>query len=426
MVSKEQKAEILKHIDKDDLAELTRDLVDISSPTGHEQAIGEFMLDWFRRNGLKTIRQDVAPDRINAVGILSGTGGGASLMINGHLDTSFTGTDEDRVLTRDLDPVEDLRGAIRDGKVYGLGASNMKCGLAAFMSAGKALKDSGMAIKGDLILAGVAGEISRSPIGPYQSEDYRGEGAGTRHLLTHGVQSDYAICADGSALSVVRAQTGVAQFRITTFGTPRSVWGKTRKAAPPKDNNAILKMLDIIAAVDAWGEDFEEKTIYQSRHDGPIISKVNIGAIVGGAPYRPNYSAGICELYVDVRFPPKTTPVEVQRQLSAVLAQTEHKHEREMYRSMMGYDAEGADQVAETLEQAYQGLYGEQTPKVSTGRSSIWTDTNIYNEMGIPCCKFGPRGERWKTRSEQVEIEEIYRAAQVYALAAAEICNWQR
>ena len=103
------------------------------------------------------------------------------------------------MLTRDLDPVEDLRGAIRDGKVYGLGASNMKCGLAAFMVAGKALKDSGMPIKGDLILAGVAGEISRSPIGPYQSEDYRGEGAGTRHLLAHGVQSDYAICADGSA-----------------------------------------------------------------------------------------------------------------------------------------------------------------------------------------------------------------------------------
>ena len=46
--------------------------------------------------------------------------------------------------------------------------------------------------------------------------------------------------------------------------------------------------------------------------------------------------------------------------------------------------------------------------------------------MGIPCCKFGPRGDRWKTRSEQVEVEEIVRAAQVYALAAAEVCNWQK
>jgi acetylornithine deacetylase/succinyl-diaminopimelate desuccinylase-like protein len=302
----------------------------------------------------------------------------------------------------------------------------MKCGLAAFMVAGKALKDSGVPIKGDLILAGVVGEISRTPIGPYQSEDYRGEGAGTRHLLTHGIQSDFAICADGSALSVIRAQTGVAQFKITTFGKPRSVWGKTRKAAPPKNDNSILKMLDIVAAVDQWGEDFEERTIYQSRHDGPIISKVNMGAIMGGAPYRPNYSAGICELYVDVRFPPKTTPVQVQHQLRAVLARVEHKHELEMYRSMMGYDAEGVDQVADVLEQTYQTLYGEKTPKISTGRSSIWTDTNIYNEMGIPCCKFGPRGDRWKTRSEQVEIEEIYRASQVFALAAAEVCSWEK
>ena len=63
---------------------------------------------------------------------------------------------------------------------------------------------------------------------------------------------------------------------------------------------------------------------------------------------------------------------------------------------------------------------------VTPGRSSIWTDTNIYNEMGIPACKFGPRGERWKIRSEQVEIEEIFRAAQVFALAAATICDWDR
>ena len=78
------------------------------------------------------------------------------------------------------------------------------------------------------------------------------------------------------------------------------------------------------------------------------------------------------------------------------------------------------------LEATHQALYGEKTPEVTPGRSSIWTDTNIYNEMGIPACKFGPRGERWKMRSEQVEVEEIFRAAQVFALAAATICDWER
>ena len=70
----------------------------------------------------------------------------------------------------------------------------MKAGLAAFMIAGKALKTSGVKLKGDVVLAAVVGEISRTPIGPWQSQDYRGEGVGTRHLLTHGMHTDYAVC----------------------------------------------------------------------------------------------------------------------------------------------------------------------------------------------------------------------------------------
>jgi acetylornithine deacetylase/succinyl-diaminopimelate desuccinylase-like protein len=425
MTAEGQKQEILKHIARDELAALTRDLVDIPSPTGHEREIGEFILDWYARHGIKTVSQEIEPDRINAIGIVEGSGGGTSLMINGHMDTSFTGTDEDKVLCRELEPAEELKGAIRDGKVFGLGASNMKCGLAAFMVAAKAIGESGVAMAGDLILAAVAGEISRTPIGPYQSGDYRGEGTGTRHLLTHGVQSDYAIVADGSALSVIWAQTGVAQFKISTFGKPRSAWGKTREESPPKESNAILKMVDVIGAVDAWAEEFEHKTIYQSAN-GPILSKVNVGAIGGGAPYRPNYYPGVCDLYVDVRMPPETAPIEVQRQLKAVLSTLDIECELRMYASMRGYEAEGIEKVAETLEDTYQRLFGEKTPAVTPGRSSIWTDTNIYNEMGIPACKFGPRGERWTMRSEQVEIEEIHRAAQVFALAAVDICNWPR
>jgi acetylornithine deacetylase/succinyl-diaminopimelate desuccinylase-like protein len=425
MVTEAERQQILEHISRDELAALTKALVDIPSPTGHEREIGTFILDWYKGHGLKTIAQEISADRINAVGIVRGTGGGTSLMINGHMDTSFTGTIEDGVLCRELEPVEDLRGVIDGGKVFGLGASNMKCGLAAFMVAGKAIAQSGISLKGDFILAAVSGEISRTPIGPYQSEDYRGEGTGTRHLLTHGIQSDYAIVADGSALSVIWAQTGVAQFKISSFGNPRSAWGKTRADAPPRDSSAVLKMVDVVGAVDDWAEEFERKTVYQSAN-GPIISKVNIGAIRGGAPYRPNYYPGVCDLYVDVRMPPKTTPVEVQRQLGAVLAGLDIETELEMYGSLLGHEAVGVEPVAEVLEQTHQALYGEKTPAVTPGRSSIWTDTNIYNEMGIPACKFGPRGERWKMRSEQVEVEEIFRASQVFALAAAAICDWER
>ena len=418
-------ANVIKHINRDELAQLTKELVDIPSPTGAEKAIGEFILDWFASHGIKSVRQEITPERINAVGIVEGKSNGVSLSINGHMDTSYTGTEEDRMFCRALEPESDLKGAVRDGKVFGLGASNMKSGLAAFMVAGKAIRESGAALKGDLILAAVAGEISRTPIGPYQSESYRGEGTGTIHLLTHGMQSDYAIVADRSAHSIVWAQNGVAQFKITTFGDPHAAWGVTREEKSPEASSAILKMAKILQAVDAWAADFEREHVYRSPH-GPIVPKVNIGSIQGGAPFRPNYYPGVCSIYLDVRTPPELRPVHVQRELRGALGKLGIEYEIEMYASKMGYEAKDVEPVVKVLEETYQQLFNRHTPAPTGVHASIWTDTNIYNEMGIPACKFGLGGGRWKYRSEQIPIDDIYQAAQVYAAAALEICNWEK
>lgn len=425
MINDKDKETILKGITREECAELTKQLCDIRSPTGAEREIGDFVLDWYSRHGIRPIRQEIDPNRVNAVGVIEGRGKGISLQINGHMDTSFTGTEEDRMFCAELDPASELRGAIRDGKVFGLGASNMKSGVAAFMVAGKALKQSGIELEGDFILAAVAGEISRTPIGPYQSGSYRGEGTGTRHLLTHGVQSDYAIVADRSGHSIVWAQNGVAQIRINTFGNPHAAWGITREQEPPEENNAVLKMMKVVQAIDVWAADFEKRCVYQSAI-GPIIPKVNIGAIQGGAPFRPNYYPGVCSLYVDVRTPPELRPLQIQRELKAALSKTGLQYEMEMYASLMGYEAKGVEPIIEAVKQAYKGVCGKEPPAANTFRASIWTDTNIYNEMGIPALKFGLGGKKYAIRSEQIDIEEIYIGAQVYALSAAEICNWEK
>ncbi len=425
MANTVERTDVIKRINREELAELTKSLVDIPSPTGSEKAIGEFILDWFACHSIKAVRQEINPERVNAIGMIGGSANGVSLMINGHMDTSYTGTEEDRMFCRALEPESDLKGAIRDGKVFGLGASNMKSGLAAFMIAGKAIKETGADLKGDLILAAVAGEISRTPIGPYQSEAYRGEGTGTLHLLTHGVQSDYAIVADRSAHSIVWAQNGVSQFKVSTFGDPHAAWGVTREEKSPEASSAILKMVKVLRAVDAWAAEFERAHVYASPH-GPIVPKVNIGSIQGGAPFRPNYYPGVCSIYLDVRTPPELRPVQVQRELKAALAKLGVEYEIEMYASKMGYEAKGAEPVIKVLEESYQALFGKKTPAPTGVHASIWTDTNIYNEMGIPACKFGLGGGRWKYRSEQIDIEDIYQAAQVYAVAALEICNWDK
>jgi len=417
--------EVLAHIDRNELAQLGCDLASIPSPTGQEKAIAEFILAWFERNGLKAVRQDVEVDRPNAVGILKGDGTGLSLGFNGHTDTSFTGTNEDLRMVADIEPEAELRGRIVGNKVQGLGISNMKGGVAAFMMAGKALKKSGIKLKGDVILAAVVGEISRTPIGPWQSKEYRGEGAGTRHLLSHGMHSDYAVCADGSDMTIVWTQTGVVQVKITTFGKAEAAWGTKRSAYPMEKMNAIVKMTKIIGALEQWGAQFEEKYVYDSP-TGALFPKVNIGAIEGGAPYRPNYFPGVCSIYVDVRMPPQVRPVAIKHELEQTLNRLGLDYEMDVYKSLLGHEGKNVEPLVQAAEEAYRHLFGEKIKPETPDRASIWTDTNVYNELGIPAIKIGPRGRRISARNEEIDIDVMVKAAQLYALIALDICSRER
>jgi acetylornithine deacetylase/succinyl-diaminopimelate desuccinylase-like protein len=109
-----------------------------------------------------------------------------------------------------------------------------------------------------------------------------------------------------------------------------------------------------------------------------------------------------------------------------VLSNVGVKFELEMYSSLMGYEAKGVEGLVGVVKQAFVDVTGTQPPAASPFKASIWTDTNVYNEMGIPAMKFGLGGKKHGIRSEQIDIEEIFVGAQVYALAAAEICNWEK
>lgn len=418
-------AKVFSHINRDELAQLGCDLTSIPSPTGQEKAIGEYILNWFETNGLRAIRQDVEYDRPNAVGIVKGDGTGLSLGFNGHTDTSFTGTEEDRRMVAQMEPESELKGKIVGNKVQGLGISNMKGGVASFMMAGKALQKSGVKLKGDVILAAVVGEISRTPIGPWQTKEYRGEGAGTRHLLTHGMHSDYAVCCDGSDMNIVWTQNGVVQVKIQTFGKAEAAWGSNRETAPMTRMNAIVKMTEIIDAVERWGAEFEAKYVYQSP-TGLLYPKVNIGGIEGGAPYRPNYFPGVCSIYVDIRMPPQVRPVQIQYELETTLNATGLEYRMDVYKSLLGHEGRNVEPLVKAAEESYQHLFGTKIKHEAPDRASIWTDTNVYNELGIPAIKIGPRGRRIGPRNEEIEIDRMVNAAKLYALIALDICSRPR
>ena len=147
--------EALSYIDQKSFTSLLTDMIDIPSPVGGESEIAFYLEDRFRKVGLRTRLQEVEPGRHNVFGVLDGTGGGASLMYNGHLDSAYGGDEEG---IRDLGPGYQPKSWVDGEWIHGLGAYNMKSGHAAAILAVESLARSKAQFRGDLLIAGVVGE----------------------------------------------------------------------------------------------------------------------------------------------------------------------------------------------------------------------------------------------------------------------------
>ena len=134
--------------------------------------------------------------------------------------------------------------------------------------------------------------------------------------------------------------------------------------------NAIVKMARIIYAVERWGAEFERRYVYQSP-TGPLLPKVNIGGIDGGAPYRPNYFPGVCSIYIDVRMPPQVRPIAIQRELEQTLKTTGLDFEMDVYKSLLGHEGKNVELLVKCAEDVYRHLIGEDIKPESPDRASI-------------------------------------------------------
>src|SRR5215210_8137530 len=112
--------------------------VSIPSFTGSEEAMAAWYAEQCRELGLAVQWQQVEDGRANVLATRAGTGGGPTLMFNGHMATSYSGREPW------LDGIPGFRpeGFVRDGRIYGLGISNMQGALVAYLAALRSLADS--------------------------------------------------------------------------------------------------------------------------------------------------------------------------------------------------------------------------------------------------------------------------------------------
>ncbi len=399
----------IRKVDEERVAKLTIDLANIASPTGFERDVAEFYAERMKEYGMKVVLQEVEPNRFNAVGIHRGKGGGPTLMFNAHFDTSFSPMEPPEVLAA-ISPVYPLEPpwAYREGNwIYGMGTYNMKCALAAYLEAVRAVQESGVELKGDIMIAGVVGEIEKTQIDRYQGAMYRGYGYGTAYLVTHGGIADMAILGEPTGLRLMTEHFGSVWAKISLRGLLRHT------AHSAGVTNVILQMNRIISELEGWLPKYVEKYTYKG-----VPPTVNIGSLEAGWPWRASRTPMFANLYIDLRYPPFTSPMDVKEDLDGFLAMIRGKYgfdpELEIYVSDAWASIPDDEYIVGAIERAHEAVTGKPVERIVFSWSS---DANVLTRFGIAAVNYGPSAApddpRKKVRGT-IYIPDIATAAKVY------------
>ena len=416
--------DVIAHIDRQELVELALALGNIDSPTGSEGPAGQYVYDWLASNGFKPKKYALVPERFNVAAWIHGSGGGLNLIFNSHLDTTLR---PDAVWSaRDAaDPL--YHSAWVDGDyIYGDGVVNDKGPMAAFLIAGKAIKQAGYPLRGDLIVSAVAGEISREPVEEFQGWPYLSKDLGARFMITHGAMADFALVAEGTGFGIVWVEPGKAHFKVTVYSDQPRYYSPylPRPTGIVDAPNAIVRTSAVVQAFEEWAYEYQQRNTYEAE-SGTLVPKASINAIRSGYPFNVTSTPQVCAFYVDTRILPGVNPLDVRDGLRELLAKVGVPGEVELYLYRPGFEAKGIERVVETIRRCHGQVFPEPPRTVSPAVSSMWRDANVFNELGIPALSYGPRSAS-HAAAKSFRLDDLHNAAIVYARIAMDICNQDR
>jgi acetylornithine deacetylase/succinyl-diaminopimelate desuccinylase-like protein len=402
-------------IDRDRLVDWASRAIGTPSFTGSEEGMAELMRETFHGMGLQVQWQQVEDGRANVLGTRAGVGGGSSLMFNGHMDTSYSGREPWLAHVPGFQP----SAFVEDGRLYGLGISNMKGALACYVEALRALSDAGVRLRGDVLIAAVSGEIEKTQYGEAQGAEYRGYAAGSRYLVTHGGVADMCILGEPTESKVVLGHFGSLWLRISTKGP----FIHTAFSEGKLDENAIVRMRDVLEAVLEWIPTWENAPANAYRHAKAIV---NVGALQGGFGWRVSRTPHRADLFLDVRVPPTKEMAEARSQVLDMvrgLAQRfpEHGIEGEVYVTAPGAEIAEDHPLVGALDAAHGEVFGAPPARDVT---RWFSDASVLTRYGIATANYGTSTGLLDTvKGENLEIEGLTKTAEVYARAAMKVCG---
>lgn len=403
-------ARVLDLVDDGEMIRLAGDLIRIPSFKGDEEACAVFLRDYLAKRGFQVELQEVEPGRHNVIGRLPGTGGGKSLMLNGHMDIDPLARDWRR------DPWTPV---LEGDHLYGAGIANMKAGLASMIGAADAILRSGVRLSGDVVLACVVGELQG--------------GVGSAWIAAHGPHTDAAIVTEPyGADDIATAHAGWTQAAVHVLGESRHI------SAMEEGTDAIRLSA---RAVDAL---YATKFTYRPTRHLEGVPRLLVGAIIGGQGRDydlkgPNYVCDFLTLLIDVRFDPSQTPesvaADLRRSLDALQAEEPRfRYELELpapprykvaYEVMPPFDLPEGEPILQAVIDAYRAVVGRD-PETAGGamHPAGVDDTGHLLRAGIPCVLYGPGGYYSFPDYPDMytSVSEMDRCARVLAATALDIC----
>jgi len=376
----------------DELERLLSDLVSINSinpdlvpGSPGEAGMAHYIADWLKLAGLEVELIESVSGRPNVVAIAPGTGGGRTLLLNGHMDTVGVAGMLDAHQPR-----------IDDGCLYGRGAYDMKGGIAACMFAIAEAKKRGL--RGDVIFTGVIDEEYAS--------------VGTLDLARR-FRADGAIVAEFTELQLILAHKGFVWLEVETIG--KAAHG----SRPDLGVDAIVKMGRILTEIDRLDQSLRAKPTHPLLGSGSLhASLIQGGQELSSYPER-------CLLSVERRTLPGETPDAVEAELLQIIQDLRRADPAFEALVRRGIDRSPLETRADAeIVRALQAA----SVKVLNRSSQIagvpfWTDAAVLSAAGVPALLFGPSGSGAHAAEEWVDLASVKTCAEIYLAAATDFCG---
>ena len=380
-------------IDPGYITRVLQDLVRINSvnPILDPSAPGEREIAEYVGRAMTVVGADVwyhepRPGRVSVVARLRGSLPGRSLMFNAHADTvDVAGMDEP------------FSGEVRDGRLYGRGAFDMKGGLAAMMGAIKALADAKRPHGGEILLAAVADEEHAS--------------LGTEDLVTR-YRPDAAIVTEPTGLDICLAHKGFAWFEITTKG--RAAHGSRFDLGI----DANMRMGRVLAGLDALEQDLRARTPH--RLVGP--PSLHAATLAGGSGLS-TYAAS-CRLQVERRTIPGESREAVAGEMREILRRHRDRDasfEADLDVLLVREPFEAAEDAAivRALTEASTAVLGRRPAYVG---QTPWMDAALLAAAGTETVVMGATGAGAHAKEEWVDLASVHQLARCLAETALRYC----